>query len=80
MDNATTNCEACGAEFLKKEAKALPLRGFSHILRVCSSCHSKSPEESLKTAADILFEIEKIAKNKKDPGERLSKIKDLLGD
>lgn len=74
---SASNCTACGTEFDISELKTVQLPKFG-VLSLCDSCHTKTAGQNLKDASDLLNDIEKIARTKKDPEERLNQIKSLL--
>lgn len=73
------NCNACGNEFRDNELKTIHLSKLG-TMAICINCHSKTAGQNYKDASDILIDIQKIAKAKKDPEERLKMIKKMLGE
>lgn len=74
------NCQACGVEYLETELKTVKISGFGGPIQICDSCLSRTVENSLKSAADLLDEVAFIAKaTSGNPERRLRAIKELLG-
>lgn len=77
----STNCQACGSEYLETELKTVKLSGFGGPILVCESCLSQTAEDSFKGAAELLDEIVLIARaTSGNPERRLRAIKALFGE
>lgn len=75
----SVNCQACGEEHHEESLKIVRLSGLGTI-SICDTCHGRTVENSLKSAADILEEIAFIAKaTSSNPERRLIEIRNLLG-
>lgn len=74
----SVNCSTCGNEFQDNELKIIQLSKLGTI-SVCINCQNKTTGQNYKDASDILVDIQKIAKAKKDPEKRLKMIRKMLG-
>ena len=75
----SANCQACGTEHNSKELSTVKLAGLPYSLSVCETCIDKTAEDSFKDAAEIMKDIERIAKSSSDPERSLELIKVLVG-
>ena len=80
VSERTSNCGACGFECSVSELRTVKVSAFNGTLKICKSCLKKSSAESFRDAAEIIKDINKIAKEEcSSPEQRLELIKQLLG-